>query len=91
VPAAFNHLIGIKPTKGRWSTQGLVPACRSLDCISVFTADTADARLVDSVVAGYDATDPWSKSLADRPVGRVIGVPRRDQRRVRGCGIRISL
>ena len=81
VPAAFNHLVGMKPTKGRWSTQGLVPACRSLDCISVFTADTADARLVDSVVAGYNATDPWSKSLTDKPIaGRVIGVPKRHQR-----------
>ena len=81
VPAAFNHLVGMKPTKGRWSTSGLVPACRSLDCISVFTADTADARLVDHVVAGYDAADPWSKPLADEPIaGRVIGVPKRAQR-----------
>ncbi|TAD80051.1 MAG: allophanate hydrolase, partial [Sphingomonadales bacterium] len=37
VPAAFNHLVGMKPTKGRWSTRGLVPACRSIDCITVFT------------------------------------------------------
>ncbi|GMM59722.1 allophanate hydrolase [Novosphingobium pituita] len=81
VPAAFNHLIGFKPTKGRWSTQGLVPACRSLDCISVFTSDTADARLVDGVVAGFDVADAWSRPLANRPVGhKVIGVPRRDQR-----------
>lgn len=81
VPAAFQHLIGFKPTKGRWSTRGLVPACRSLDCISVFTADTADARLVDAVVAGFDVADPYSKPLADRPVVPLrIGVPRRDQR-----------
>ncbi|MEO0033893.1 MAG: hypothetical protein RIS94_3651 [Pseudomonadota bacterium] len=81
VPAAFNHLIGFKPTKGRWSTAGLVPACRSIDCITVFAHTTDDARLVDSVIAGFDAADPWSKPLADRPLApKVIGVPRRDQR-----------
>lgn len=81
VPAAFNHLIGFKPSKGRWSTRGLVPACRTLDCISVFTDDTADARLVDEVLAGYDLADPFSKPLADRPLApKRIGVPRRDQR-----------
>ncbi|UXC93450.1 MULTISPECIES: allophanate hydrolase [unclassified Sphingobium] len=81
VPAAFQHLIGFKPSKGRWSNSGLVPACRTLDCITAFTSDTADARLVDSVAAGFDAADPYSKPLADRPIGRKrIGVPRRDQR-----------
>ncbi|WP_404482121.1 allophanate hydrolase [Novosphingobium sp. BL-52-GroH] len=81
VPAAFNHLIGFKPTKGRWSTRGLVPACRTIDCITVFTDDTTDARLVDAVVAGFDAADPYSKALADRPLGQArIGVPRRAQR-----------
>ncbi|WP_395336059.1 allophanate hydrolase [Novosphingobium sp. BL-8H] len=81
VPAAFNHLIGFKPSKGRWSTRGLVPACRTLDCITVFTDDTTDARLVDQVVAGFDPADAYSKPLADRPRGHArIGVPRRDQR-----------
>ncbi|MFN3470776.1 MAG: allophanate hydrolase, partial [Novosphingobium sp.] len=81
VPAAFNHLIGFKPTRGRWPTQGLVPACRSIDCITVFSDDVADARLVDAVIAGFDPADPWSKPLADRPLAaRRIGVPRRDQR-----------
>jgi len=81
VPAAFNHLIGYKPSKGRWSTRGLVPACRTLDCITVFTDKVSDARLVDDVVAGFDAADPFSKALADRAIGRArIGVPRRDQR-----------
>lgn len=81
VPAAFNHLIGFKPSKGRWSTRGLVPACRTLDCITVFTDDTADARLVDGVLAGFDADDPYSTPLADRGVAaRRIGVPRRGQR-----------
>ena len=81
VPAAFQHLIGFKPSKGRWSTKGLVPACRTLDCITVFTNDTANARLVDKIVAGYDPDDPYSKSLADVAIGRrAIGVPRRNQR-----------
>jgi allophanate hydrolase len=81
VPAAFNHLVGLKPTKGRWSTQGLVPACRSIDCITVFTDQPADAALVDSVVAGFDPADPFSRPLADLAItGQRIGVPRPDQR-----------
>ncbi|MXP25816.1 allophanate hydrolase [Altererythrobacter indicus] len=81
VPAAFNHLVGLKPSKGRWSTTGLVPACRTLDCISVFTDSVADARLVDRVIAGFDASDPYSKPLATRPLQpKRIGVPRPDQR-----------
>ncbi len=81
VPAAFNHLVGLKPTKGRWSTAGLVPACRTLDCITAFTDGLADARLIDSVMAGFDAHDSYSRPLEDRPrAARRIGVPRRDQR-----------
>ena len=81
VPAAFQHLIGFKPSKGRWSNTGVVPACRTLDCVTVFTDDTADARLIDSVVAGADPRDAYSKPLADRALARrTIGVPRRDQR-----------
>jgi len=81
VPAAFQHLIGFKPTKGRWSTSGLVPACRTLDCITAFTHDTADARLIDQVVAGFDPQDPYSKPLANLPrKAQKIGVPYRHQR-----------
>jgi allophanate hydrolase len=81
VPAAFNHLVGFKPSKGRWSTRGLVPACRTLDCITVFTDTVADARLIDEVVSGFDPADPFSKPLANAPVQPArIGVPRRDQR-----------
>ncbi|HMP62431.1 MAG TPA: allophanate hydrolase, partial [Phenylobacterium sp.] len=83
VPAAFNGLIGWKPTKGRWSTSGLVPACRSLDCITVFTADAADAALVDQAASGFDASDPYSRRPAAGPAdfGPVfrLGVPRLDQ------------
>lgn len=81
VPAAFNHLIGYKPSKGRWSTRGLVPACRTLDCISVFTHDTTDARLVDGVVAGFDPNDSYSRALPERPLEpHRIGVPMPGQR-----------
>jgi allophanate hydrolase len=81
VPAAFNHLIGYKPSKGRWSTRGLVPACRTLDCISVFTHDTTDARRVDGVVAGFDPKDPYSRALPEKLLEpHRIGVPMPGQR-----------
>jgi allophanate hydrolase len=81
VPAAFNHLIGFKPTKGRWSNAGVVPACRSIDCVTIFAQTTADAGLVDSVLARFDPADPWSKPLADRTLTPTrIGVPQRHQR-----------
>lgn len=84
VPAAFNNLVGLKPTKGRWSTSGLVPACRSLDCITVFAGDVAGAALVDSVAAGFDATDPYSRrapgSVAAIPPTFRFGLPKPEQR-----------
>lgn len=87
VPAAFNHLVGMKPTKGRWSTSGLVPACRTLDCITVFTDGIEDARLVDTVVAGFDPTDPYSRPLENCSLSpKRIGVPRSDQRVFFGDG-----
>ena len=83
VPAAFNNLIGFKPSKGRWSTRGMVPACRSLDCISVFTARVDDAALVDEVLAGFDEKDPYSRRspppLAAHLQTFRFGMPRRDQ------------
>jgi allophanate hydrolase len=80
VPAAFNHLIGLKPTKGRWSTSGLLPACRSLDCVTVFTNGAADTALIDSVAAGFDETDPFSRApRAGDEIGKSfrLGVPGR--------------
>jgi allophanate hydrolase len=81
VPAAFNHLVGLKPTKGRWSTSGLVPACRSLDCVSVFANDVADAALVDSVLTRFDDADPFSRAAAPFASWKAprIGIPRADQ------------
>jgi allophanate hydrolase len=83
VPAAFNGLIGFKPTKGRWSTSGVVPACRSLDCVTVLANDVADAALVDSVVAAFDPTDTYSRRApsATDLLGASFrfGVPKADQ------------
>ncbi|KQY92239.1 allophanate hydrolase [Caulobacter sp. Root1455] len=85
VPAAFNHLVGLKPSKGRWSTRGLVPACRSLDCISVFAADLAGAALVDEVLTAFDPEDDYSRRAPSSPPAAPegpfrFGVPRPDQR-----------
>jgi len=81
VPAAFNHLVGFKPTKGRWSTRGVVPACRSLDCLTVLASTAAEAALVDEVVAGFDAADPYSRREPQaRPAEiAIVGLPRPDQ------------
>jgi allophanate hydrolase len=62
VPACFNNLIGLKPTRGLLSTKGLVPACRSLDCITVFAYHTDDANLILSVVEAYDSADEYSRT-----------------------------
>ena len=61
VPAAFNQLAGLKPTRGWISTDGLLPACRTLDCVSVFAETCADASGVFQVARGYDAADPYSR------------------------------
>ncbi len=61
VPAAFTNIVGLKPTKGLLSTRGLVPAVRSLDCVSIFALTCADAWAVQEVAAGFDARDPFSR------------------------------
>ena len=81
VPAAFHGIVGFKPTKGRWSTTGLVPACRSLECITVFTKTLDEAALVDEVIAGFDAEDPFSRRVGNSvESGRRVAVLRPDQR-----------
>ena len=76
VPAAFNNLVGFKPTKGSWSTTGLVPACRTLDCITVLTKSLGEARKIDEIVRGFDPTDPYSRRpvASAPPALRRIGV-----------------
>jgi allophanate hydrolase len=85
VPAMLNNIVGLKPSLGLVSTAGVVPACRTLDCISVFALTTDDASAVLSVIAGYDAKDPFSRrrplSKPGAPPAHVrIGVPPLGQR-----------
>ncbi len=68
VPAAFNNIVGLKPTKGAVSATGMVPACRSIDCISVLAANVGDADLVYRVMRGFDPTDGFSRSIRDIPL-----------------------
>jgi len=80
VPAAFNNIVGLKPSNGRLSTRGVVPACRSLDCVSVFALIAEDAASVLDAAEGYDAADPYSRKVEDRGLnGLRFGIPRRDQ------------
>jgi allophanate hydrolase len=61
VPAAFNNIIGLKPSIGRISAAGVVPACKSLDCVAVFANSAADAMAVLHVAEGYDEADAYSR------------------------------
>jgi allophanate hydrolase len=81
VPAACNHLVGLKPTKGRWSTRGVVPACRTLDCVTVLASTAAEAAQVDDVVAGFDLEDPFSRRAPATQAAEVatVGTPPPDQ------------
>lgn len=66
VPAAYNNIVGLKPTRGVLSTHGVVPACRSLDCVSIFAYTCADALVVMVAAAGYDPADAYSRHEAAR-------------------------
>lgn len=84
VPAAFNNLIGHKPTCGLLSTTGVVPACRTLDCVSIFALTANDAAIVFNVAQGFDETDSYSRKLQDQflPVLAstfTFGIPRKEQ------------
>lgn len=68
VPAGLNNIVGLKPTKGLISTRGVVPAAQSVDCVSVFAGSVALAARVLEVASGYDAADPYARSLALTPV-----------------------
>ena len=86
VPAGFNNVVGLKPTRGLLSTRGVVPACRSLDCVSVFALTVADAAAVLDAARGLDAEDGYSRAapagfaaMGSLPPRFAFGVPRPDQ------------
>jgi allophanate hydrolase len=85
VPAGLNNIVGLKPSLGLISTAGVVPACRSLDCVSIFALTTDDCWTALAAIAGADAADPYSRA---HPLGAHgpfpkdvrLGVPVADQR-----------
>jgi allophanate hydrolase len=83
VPAAFNNLVGLKPSRGLLSASGVVPACRSLDCVSIFALDCADAEAVFLAARGFDAADPfgraWPAVVPPTPAQLRCGVPPKSQ------------
>lgn len=79
VPAGFTNIVGLKPTKGLVSARGVVPACRSLDCVSVFALTVEDGMSVLEVLAGHDPGDCYSRKAPAVPPapakGGRLGVP----------------
>jgi allophanate hydrolase len=89
VPAGLNNIIGFKPSLGLVSTTGVVPACRTVDCVSVFALTVDDAFTALSVLAGTDGADPYCNSrplgaLGAMPAGLRLGVPPPGQRQFFG-------
>jgi allophanate hydrolase len=85
VPAAYSNIVGLKPSLGLISTEGIVPACRTLDCVSVFALTVDDAMAALNVIAGPDEADPYSRPRAVNAVGVMpsgvrLGVPSAAQR-----------
>src|SRR3954469_7355040 len=84
VPAMLNNIVGLKPSLGLISTAGVVPACRTLDCVSIFSFTVDDAMTALAAMAGPDGADPFSR---DRPLAAMhafpgalrLGVPRQGQ------------
>ncbi|MCD0423119.1 allophanate hydrolase [Rubrivivax sp. JA1024] len=74
VPAMLNNIVGLKPSLGMISTTGVVPACRTLDCVSIFALTTDDAITALQVMTGPDAEDPFSR---ERPVAAITAMPER--------------
>src|SRR5690606_1992204 len=89
VPAAFNNIVGLKPTHGVLSTHGVVPACRSLDCVSLFALTAADLNQLFAICAQFDARDDYARQNPAHNTGPAFGalpkpqftfgVPRADQ------------
>jgi len=89
VPGALNNIAGLKPTRGALSATGVVPACRTLDTISIFALTVEDTYAVYQVAAGYDEADAYSRRIATPPLSPVppklrIGIP--DAATIEFCG-----
>jgi allophanate hydrolase len=88
VPAALNNIVGLKPSVGSVSTRGVVPACRTLDCVSVFALTAGDAFAAFGAMAGVDPADPYSSEVAIRAAiaepSPTVGVPRAEDLRFFG-------
>ena len=81
VPAAFNNIVGLKPSRGLLSTRGVVPACRSLDCVSIFALNAGDAAEIFDAAAVFDVADSYARArMPETPpvpgAGFVFAVPR---------------
>ena len=91
VPAAFNGIVGLKPTRGAISTKGVVPACRTLDCVSIFASTCAEASQIFQVANAFDVSDPWSRLCGQRKSwpskGFRFGVPSEERLRFFGDGL----
>jgi allophanate hydrolase len=83
VPAALNNLVGVKPSLGLLSTSGVLPACRTLDCVSIFAKNAVDAETVIQVAQGFDVDDAYSRQTPNIEAaignGFVFGVPKPSQ------------
>jgi allophanate hydrolase len=85
VPAAFSNIVGLKPSRGLVSAAGVVPACRTLDCVSILALTVDDAMTALGALAGADPADPFSHPRPVHPVGPMpaglrLGVPIGGQR-----------
>jgi allophanate hydrolase len=70
VPAGMNNIVGLKPTRGWLPTTGVVPACRTLDCVSIFALTVHDAEFIADIAAGFDSLDAYSRVQSkSAPVG----------------------
>jgi allophanate hydrolase len=76
VPAGLNNIVGLKPTVGSLSGRGVVPACRTLDCVSIFATTVADAELVYTQAAGYDDADAYSRARPEQVSTTLPAKPR---------------
>jgi len=90
IPAGFNNVVGLKPTRGLLSTTGTIPACRSLDCVAILATDIRSSKVVLDAAAAFDPSDPFSRMPDDRqrknrPVER-IGILRSEDREFFGDG-----